>query len=401
MNLPIHTPRGIRAVAMGQPHTRVSNQSAKQTRKPSAWMSFMLAIMLMLTSGVYAQFAVTTNGGSGLAPTYPNLAAAITALNGATITSPVVITCPSGTETNPAGGYDITAIGTAINTITIQGNGAANSIITAPNPAGTSGALTDAIFKLRGADWVTIQGFSMLENAANTTTSAGSNNMVEFGVALLYATATNGAQNNTIQNNTIDLNRTYQNTFGIYSNSAHTATSVTTSATATGAGGGNSGLKIYGNTITDVNQGIVVIGPTAAADMNSSLDIGGTSAPQGNNITNWGTTNAFSNFVLLGGQTHGIFIRNVLNYNVSFNTITSSNGGNTLGQLRGIWINTASNTPTGTQTNTINNNNLSLRNGVAAVINVINVDATTSSSTSSISINNNDIKPKYYCNRIK
>ena len=42
--------------------------------------------------------------------------------------------------------------------------------------------------------------------------------MTEFGVALFYVTTTDGAQNNTIQNNTISLNRTYLNTFGIYSN---------------------------------------------------------------------------------------------------------------------------------------------------------------------------------------
>ena len=79
--------------------------------------------------------------------------------------------------------------------------------------------LNDAIFKLIGADWITITGFEMLENAANTMTAAATNTMTEWGVALLYVTATDGCQNVTIQNNLIDLNRTYQNTFGIYSNS--------------------------------------------------------------------------------------------------------------------------------------------------------------------------------------
>ena len=52
--------------------------------------------------------------------------------------------------------------------------------------------------------------------------------MTEWGVALLYASTTNGASNCTIQNNVISLNRTYQNTFGIYSNSTHSATAPTT-----------------------------------------------------------------------------------------------------------------------------------------------------------------------------
>ncbi|MFY8008991.1 MAG: hypothetical protein ACOVNW_04795, partial [Flavobacterium sp.] len=208
------------------------------------WRTRVALLLFFAVFGVFGVNAqVTTNGGSGLSATYPSLSAAVTALNAATISSPVVITL-SGNETAPVGGYNITATGTSTNTITIQGS---SSTITAPTPQ-TSGILVDAIFKITGGDWITIQNFTMLENASNTTTAAGTNNMTEFGVALFYATASNGAQNCTIQNNTITLNRTYQNTFGIYSNSTHTATLATTSATATGTGGGNSGLKIYGNT---------------------------------------------------------------------------------------------------------------------------------------------------------
>ncbi len=354
-------------------------------------LSIAAALLIGFGQQAVAQFAVTTNGGSGLAGTYPSLAAAITALNGATITSPVVITCPAGTETSPAGGYSITALGTAVNTITITGNGAANSIITAPNPAGTAGALTDAIFKLVGADYVTIQGFAMNENGANTTTAAATNNMVEWGVALLYNGTTNGAQNNTIQNNTITLNRTYQNTFGIYSNSTHSATSITTSATATTTAGGNSGLKIYGNSISNVNQGIVVLGPTAAADHNTGIDIGGASALTGNTLTNYGTTGTFSAYANVSGTVYGILIRNSIGFNCSYNSITSSNGGTTSGTLRGIFNVSASNAPVGTFTNTINNNSLSLTYGVATgTMQGITVEATNATATSTGNINNNN-----------
>ena len=135
------------------------------------WMLSMscVAMCLLASTEVNAQFAVTTNSGSVLAATYTSLANAITALNAATITAPIVITCPTGTETSPSGGYNITAQGTAVNTITIQGNGSANSIITAPSPAGTAGNLNDAIFKLTGADFVTLKGFAMNENNLNTT----------------------------------------------------------------------------------------------------------------------------------------------------------------------------------------------------------------------------------------
>src|SRR6185295_2103478 len=274
---------------------------------------------------------------------YADLAAAITDLNtqgvgAGGVTFNVVAANP---QTAPAGGYVIGGAGSlvlttasAANPIVFNGNG---NTITAPTPQ-AAGNLNDGIFKLVGADWVTLNGFSMTENAANTTTAAATNNMTEWGVALLYVTATDGAQNDTIQNCTIDLDRTYQNTFGIYSNSTHTATAVTVSATATGAAGSNDNLKVYGNTITDVNQGIVVVGPTAAADQNNNLDIGGVALATGNTITNWGTTITFSAYANVSATTvNGILVRNTKNYNVSFNTIASSNGGVTAtGTLMGI-----------------------------------------------------------------
>ncbi len=351
----------------------------------TALSAFLFVVLcLLLSTTTFAQ--VTTNEGSGLAATYPSLSAAITALNGASITSPVVITL-SGNETCPAGGYSITATGTASNTIIIEGS---SSIITAPNPAGTAGALNDAIFKIIGGDFITIRNFTMQENSLNTTTAAASNNMVEWGVALLYASTTNGCQNITIDNNIITLNKVYQNSFGIYSNSTHSATSVTTSATATGAAGGNHNLVITRNTISNVNNGIVVVGPTAAADMNATCTIGG-SVANANSVTDYGTTGTFSGYANVSGTVNGILVRNTINFTVSHNTVTSSNGSVTAGTINGIQIPAFSVTPTGTFTNSINNNNISVRSGVAAgAINGINHPSGSASTTSTLNINNND-----------
>jgi hypothetical protein len=345
-----------------------------------------LASILMLgwITGSLAQ--VTTNSGSGLAATYPDLASAVTALNAATISSPVVITL-TGNETAPAGGYSITAQGTAANTIIIEGS---SSTITA-SAALVAGSLNDAIFKLVGADYVTLRNFTMVENGANTTTAAATNNMTEWGVALLYATTTNGAQNCTLSNNNISLNRTYQNSFGIYSNSTHAAATVGTTATATTGAGNNSGLKIYGNTISNVNNGIVVVGPTAAADYNTGVDIGGSSAATGNTINNYGNTGTFSTFANVSGTLYGVLIRNSTGFNVSYNTITNAATGNTAGTLRGIYNVSASATPTGTFTNNINNNTISLTYGVATgTMQGITVESTNATTTSAINLNNND-----------
>ncbi len=346
--------------------------------------SLLVLLSILFTSNLSAQ--VTTNSGSGLNANYPSLAAAITALNGATITSPVVITL-AGNETAPAGGYSITATGTSTNTIVIAGS---SSTITSPTNH-VVGNLNDAIFKIIGGDWITIQGFTMVEDAANIVTVAGTNTMTEWGVALLYATTTNGAQNCTIQNNTITLNRTYQNTFGIYSNSAHSATAVSSSASATTTAGGNSGLKIYSNTISNVNNGIVVVGPTAAADFNAGIDIGGASAATANTISNFGTTGTFSSYIAVSGTVFGILVRNSTTINVSYNSVTSSNGGNTVGSLRGIYIPSFSVAPTGTFTHSINNNTVAMTTGVVAgAVQGISVEATTGTATSTTNINGNN-----------
>ena len=296
-----------------------------------------LFIVLAFLTGMFVQSAkadvsvtVTnpTNATPALSASYTSLANAITALSGITaISGPVTLTCASsGAETAPAGGYAIsfTAATTLANNVVIDGNG---STITA-SAALTAGNLNDAIFKIIGSDYVTLKNFTMLENAANTTnTPAASNNMTEWGVALLYASATNGAQNNTIQNNTITLNRTYANTFGIYSNTRHSATDVLTAAEVTSAAGSNSGNKVYGNNISNVNFGIVFIGAgTTLAAIDNGNDIGGSSVSTGNTISNFGGGASLSAYVSLTGNNYAIFDNQQINDNVSYNTITSASG---------------------------------------------------------------------------
>ena len=277
-------------------------------RKNLSAKLFCTSFFFLITSfSINAQ--VTTNSGSGLAATYPSLDAAITALNTATITSPVVITLTAANpQTAPAGGYEVKAEGTIVNTIRIVGN---NNTITASN-ALTAGNLNDGIFKIIGGDYISIENFIMIENAANLAIDAATNNMTEWGVALLYLSVTNGSQNNTIKGCTIDLNRNYQNTFGIYSNSNHSATAVSTAVPPPTSSGGNSGLILTNNSITDVNIGIVAVGPTPATAENDGLTIGGSLA-NANTITNFGTTGTFSTFANVSGTVNGILIRNIKN----------------------------------------------------------------------------------------
>lgn len=376
------------------PPERILSEIQERFMKSLRIITLLAFVMLAFAISASAQLTGTKN----IPGDYADLATAITDLNtqGVGVGGVTFNLLAGNPQTAPAGGYIIGGTGSlvlttasAANPIVFQGNG---NTITASN-ALTAGVLHDSIFELVGADWVTISGFVMEENPANTTTTAGSNNMTEFGVSLFYVTTTDGAQNNTITGNTIDLNRTYQNTFGIYANATHTSTVITTSATATGAAGGNSGLTITANSITDVNMGIVIVGPTAAADHNDGITIGGT-APNANTLTNFGTTGTFSGYINVSGTVNGILVRNSKNFNISFNSITSSAGGVTSGTLNGIQIPGFSAAATGTFTNNINNNTISLQSGLATgAINGINIPSTTSGTstlTSTININNNN-----------
>ncbi len=133
-----------------------------------------------------------------------------------------------------------------------------------------------------------------------------------------------------------------------------------------------------------------MVGPTAAADQNDGLVIGG-SAGTANTISNFGTTSTFSGYLNVSGTINGILVRNTRNYTISHNSISSSVGGMTTGTLRGIYVPTFTATPTGTQTNSISNNSISLRSAnTTGTMNGIAVESGTASTTSSLAVNSND-----------
>jgi len=326
--------------------------------------------LMILAQVSFGQLSGTKN----IPGDYPTLEDAITALNaqgvgGGGVTINLLASNP---QTAPAGGYVIGGTGSLVLTSTnatdqvfIQGNG---NTITA-SAALTIGALNDAIFKIIGGDYITIQGFVMQENAANTVTVAANNNMTEWGVALLYVTMTDGAKNNTIQNNTITLVRTYQNTFGIYSNVRHSPTAISVAADITNVSGANDNTHIYSNNISNVNNGIVIVGSTTGAYMNTGIDIGGTGTGTANTVGNYGITGTFSSYVSVSGSVMGINVNNSLNVNISYNNI-SCPGLNTAGTVYGIYNHASGTLPTtgGPFTNTLSHNNISVKSGLIAGI---------------------------------
>ncbi|HRI03768.1 MAG TPA: choice-of-anchor Q domain-containing protein, partial [Pyrinomonadaceae bacterium] len=330
---------------------------------------------------------------------YADLTAAIADLNAqgvgaGGVTFNVVAANP---QTAPVGGYIIGGAGSlvlttssAANPITFTGNA---NVVTASSGQ-TAGSLVDGVFKLVGADWVTIQGFTIQESATNTITAAATNNMTEWGVALLYVTATDGSQNNTIQNNTISLNRTYQNTFGIYSNTRHTSTTATVTAEATAASGSNSNNKIYGNQISNVDYGIVFVGASVTANMDTGNDIGGIALGTGNTITNWGwNAVAISSYISVTGSNFCVYLNHQLNDNASFNTITSAVGlATTTTQHGGILKAYSTAAPAaGTVTTTnLNNNTVTINNSpTTGQMSGISAQGFSGLTTATINVNNN------------
>ncbi len=338
-------------------------------------MMFIIAIVAMMSS-------LTTNaqltGTKNIPGDYATLAAAIADLNTQGVgAGGVTLNLLAGNpETAPAGGYIIGDVGSAVltsssaaNTVAITGN--ANTI-TAFSPQ-ASGGIVDAVFKIIGADYITIQGFTLQENAANVTNTLASNDKTEFGVALFYATTLDGATNNTIQNNIISLSATYQNAIGIYSTTTHSASAPTTAAIATNNSGTNVNNKYYSNTISNVGNGILLqAGPVTATINEFGTDIGGTSLSTGNNITFGSSANADALWpgsiwtLAATAGSFGIQCRNVLNVNAQFNTVIS----NALTiAVAGISAN-ISVTPIANvaYTNTVSNNNVTLtENGSVAI----------------------------------
>ena len=175
-------------------------------------LNFKTSLLLLVMAFSFSSLKAQLTGTKNIPGDYATLDLAITDLNTQGVgAGGVTINLLAGNpQTAPAGGYAITATGTIANPIAIVGNA---NVITASS-ALVAGTVNDAIFKIIGGDYIGINAFVMQENPLNTITAVATNNMTEWGVALLVASTTDGAQNNGIIGNTISLNLTYSNTFG-------------------------------------------------------------------------------------------------------------------------------------------------------------------------------------------
>lgn len=216
---------------------------------------------------------------------YATIALAIAAINtnGVGAGGVTFNVAPGYTETflTPTAGLVTTITPTAANPCVFRKNGAgANPLVTAPVGVGSY----DYIIAFAGTDYITFDGIDVQESAANLTTTT----QMEWGYAVLKASAIDGSQNVTVKNCTITLNKTNTSTYGIYSNNV-TPAAPTVQLTVTTATGTNSSNKFYGNTITNSYGGIYVYGfsdpnfPYLYYDQNTEIGVSGA-----NTFTNLG-----------------------------------------------------------------------------------------------------------------
>lgn len=295
------------------------------------WLALTASAILILPAIMSAQISGTQT----VPGTYPTLTAAVTAINTSGIGS-------GGLTLNVAAGYTevlaaplvitiATNTTTAANPLVIQKSGVgANPLLTAYTGAGT----LDGMVIINGADYVTIDGIDLQENAANTTTTT----QMEWGYALLKTAATNGAQNNTVKNATVTLNKANTASVGIYLGNHTTAS--TTTLTISNIAGNSSFNRFFNNTITNCYGGYSITGYGSAApfdfyDQGNQIGVDGISTRR-NQVTNFGGAAVAANGILATNQ-NGLKI---------FKTYINSNGGITsTGTMNGI------NTVTGTNSN--------------------------------------------------
>lgn len=224
-------------------------------------------VALFICSNLFAQPLSGVKTIGGMSPDFINFTAAINSLNTNGVGTGGVVFDVAAGHVDTAINLTITATGTASNPIVIQKSGSGNNPIIYAG-LGTS-TTTDGILKLSGTDYITIDGIDFFDhptmNTSNTT-------RMEWGVAILKASTSNGCQNVVIRNCNFTLQKLNTASKAIYA-ANHTPTS-TSALTISALSGINANIEIHGNTITNSFSAIYFSGSTNATYFDDSIRIG-------------------------------------------------------------------------------------------------------------------------------
>ena len=255
---------------------------------------------------------------------FASFTAAINSLNSNGISAGVTFNVTAGltfSELTPI----ITATGTSVNTITFQKSGSGNNPKITPTGVGA----TDAGLTIGGGDYFTFDGIDIDGSAATSTTNA-----IEYGYYVRNASATDGAQNNTIKNCAITLNKAFAQsaavTACIYSNTATTASNAT---------GANSNNNYYNLTLSNAQNGVYLLGSSAFPDLANNVGVSGSGCQTTRTIISniGGTVSGLANGVFSSGQSG----TNIFNCDIS-NIKVSAAANTVAGILLGTFAGTAS-----------------------------------------------------------
>lgn len=278
-------------------------------------------------TGTYTIDNTTATGGTN----FNNFVDAILRLNSDGISAGVTFNVSAG-QVFPSLNPVITATGTVSNPIIFQRNGAGvNPVI---KMAGSYSTLLPSGIALNGGDYFTFDGIDVLINDATIT-------YYHYGYYIYNASATNGAQNNTIKNTKITLNRANTSCRGIYQNVATTPTAAT---------GANSGNKYYNLSIENVYAGIYLLGNAAYPD--DACEIGTT----GGGITTIGGS-AANDIGNGSAATWGIQVTSQKNISI-FKTEIRNITGTSTSAVDGIYMVNTGSTTTSVGTCNIYNNKI-------------------------------------------
>ncbi len=296
------------------------------------WLLTVLLIAPLLSSAQLTGVKTINNGVATGGNNYTTVAAAINALNTNGVgTGGVIFNVTGVGGENLTAPLSITATGTVGNPITFKNLTDGTYTIVAPVGANSIVSTTtwDGIWNIIGGSYITIDGFTLIELPANTTTQT----MMEYGFALYKsknATVYVGSQHNTIKNCTISLNKnnTIPSNPILYNSGSVGILAVNASINNqnliyghTKATEANSYNTFISNNITNCNTGIALIG---GLDTNpNSWDVGNTiggATTEGNTITNFG-----GGSVNVTGAT-GIYIAGQTVFNISNNVINNNTG---------------------------------------------------------------------------
>ncbi|MEY4925813.1 MAG: hypothetical protein RI894_249, partial [Bacteroidota bacterium] len=396
---------------------RTAHRASEHINSKSALL-LVAALLFSVSMAQAQQIAVTVSGTAvttpALSASYTTLALALNAVNNITAyptPGTIILTCTSGTfETAPVtgltlGSATLNPLLSATNTITITKSAAGAVTLNAGLgvAAGPVTATPDCIMKLSGADWVTINGLTFTDGNSGSATVA-----MEIGLGLFKLSATDGCQNNTIQNCIFNMQRINNTgaTAPLLDGAVaiemvnSTAAAAITSLTPTAASGTNSNNKFYSNTINGGNIGIgfngylatVGMGPTPTASTflgDLGNDVGGTGASgatTGNTILNFGGGAATN-------PAAGIRANQQWSLNVGNNTINNNNGSgvNHATTLRGIYLQAGLSANVTCTYNTVTTQGGGTATALTAIENVIGSTA----AINTVNINNNIIRLAY------